>query len=67
MQVQTIVVSVWVVEFHLLGKSCSLGLPYVRHVICLFEGSVIFDFGFKGRILVLIAYFPVIAYLLLFL
>ena len=47
-----------VAEFHILGKSCSLGLPYAFDVICLFVIFVIFSFGFGGRMLVLIGPVP---------
>ena len=40
--------------FHLLGKSCSLDLLCVLHVICLFVISVISYFCSEGRILDLI-------------
>ena len=38
-----------------LGKSCSLGFPYVLFVFLLFVMEVIFRFGFEGWIWVLIA------------
>ena len=40
---------------HLLGKSCSLGLPYVLIVFWLLVILVISLFGFEGGILVLVA------------
>ena len=49
---------------HLLGKSCSLGSPYVLFVKCLFEILVISHFSFEDRIPVMIV--PVPGYCLLF-
>ena len=43
---------------HLLGNSCSLGLPYVVFVFRLFVILVISRFGFEGWIWVLIASVP---------
>ena len=39
-------------------KSCSLGLPYVLIVLCLFVILVIFRFGFKVEIWVVFATVP---------
>ena len=50
---------------HLLGKSCSLGLPYVLFVLSLFVILVISRYCFEGLIWVLIALVPIIAYLLI--
>ena len=38
-------------------KGCSLGLPYILYVICLFLISVISHFRFEGRTLILINQF----------
>ena len=50
--------SVWL-SSHLLGNSCLLGWPYVLIVFCLFVFSFISHFGFKIKIWLLIAPFPV--------
>ena len=48
---------------HFLGKSCSLGLPYVLFVVVIL---VIFRFGFEGWICVLIASVPDLCKFLIF-
>ena len=61
MSVHIISSSVWVAEWPLLGKSCSLGLP---NVLSVFVILVISRFGFEGWILVLIASDPDLCILL---
>ena len=48
----------WYVSDHLLGKSCSFGLPNVLFVLCLFVVLVVSDFDFHGGTLYLIASVP---------
>ena len=43
---------------YLLGNSCSLGLPWILNVICLFLTSVISHLGYGSRISVLIVPVP---------
>ena len=45
------IISVYVAEFQLWGKSCSLRYPYVLHVLCLFVIIVNSHFGFEEMIL----------------
>ena len=51
--------SVWVAEWPPFGKLLPLGWPYVFIVFCLFVFLFISHFGFKTRVWLLIAPFPV--------